>query len=324
MRAFITGLDGFVGQWLARALLGAGVEVAGGSRVDHPSYSILTAGESRGLRWSAFELTDGPSIEKAVDEARPDAVFHLAAQASVAESLRDPVSTFEANVIGTALLLEAVAAKAPDATVVCVGSADAYGSVEARDLPLRESVQLRPANPYAASKAAAESIALQYARGGRLRAIVTRSFNHTGPGQRAAFAVPAFAQQIASIAAGTAVPTLRVGNLDARRDLVDVRDVVRAYRLIADRGETGTAYNVCSGTSVSMRSIVEDLIRIAGIDVAIEVDPARLRPADTKDLVGDFSRLNERTGWAPSISLDQTLRDIYAWHAGAAKGTTGR
>jgi GDP-4-dehydro-6-deoxy-D-mannose reductase len=324
MRAFVTGLDGFVGQWLARELVGAGADVRGGSRVDRPSYSILSRKESRALGWSAFELTDRASIERAVAAARPDAVYHLAAQASVAESLRDPVATYEANVIGTALLLEAVAAKAPKASVVCVGSADSYGTVSASDLPLRESAPLHPNNPYAASKAAAESIALQYARTGRLRVMTTRSFNHTGPGQRTVFAVPAFAQQIADIAAGTLPPTLRVGNLDARRDVTDVRDVVRAYRLIAERGETGAVYNIASGRSVSMRSIVDDLIRIAGVDVKIEVDPDRLRPSDMPDLVGDFSRVRERTGWSPAIPLDQTLRDVYAFHARRDKGTTGR
>ena len=324
MRALVTGLDGFVGQWLARELLGVGADVSGGSRVEHPSYNILSPEESRGLRWSAFELTDRPSIERAVATARPDTVFHLAAQASVAESLRDPVGTYEANVIGTALLLEAVAAKAPDAMVVCVGSADSYGTVRAGDLPLRESAPLHPNNPYAASKAAAESIALQYARTGQLRVTTTRSFNHTGPGQRTSFAVPAFAHQIADIAAGASPPTLRVGNLDARRDLTDVRDVVRAYRAIAERGETATVYNVCSGRSVSMRSIVDDLIHIAGVDVAIEVDPARLRPSDMPDLVGDFGRVRERTGWSPTIPFDQTLREVYAWHSRRDKGTTGR
>src|SRR5690242_3006927 len=260
MRAFVTGLDGFVGQWLARELLGAGAGVAGGSRVSLPSYSILSRGEAERLTWFGFELTDRPSIEKALSAARPDAVFHLAAQASVSESIADPVATYETNVVGTAMLLESVATVAAGATVVCVGSADSYGTVKPEELPLAETAELRPTNPYAASKAAAESIAMQYARSGRLNVIATRSFNHTGPGQRTAFAVPAFAKQIADIANKSAPSVLRVGNLDARRDLSDVRDVVRAYRLIAERGESGVAYNVCSGASVAMRTIVDALV----------------------------------------------------------------
>lgn len=322
MRAFVTGLDGFAGQWLARELTAAGADVAGGSRVALPSYSILAQTEAAGLRWFGFELTDRESVEKALTAARPDTVFHLAAQASVSESIADPVATYETNVVGTAMLLESVATTAPGATVVCVGSADSYGTVKPEELPLRETAELRPTNPYAASKTAAESIAMQYARSARLRVIATRSFNHTGPGQRPAFAVPAFAKQIADIATGSAPPVLRVGNLEARRDLSDVRDVVRAYRLIAERGESGVAYNVCSGSSVSMRSIVDRLVSIAGIEVTIEIDPQRLRPSDTPDLVGDNSRLREKTGWTRQIPLEQTLRDVYSWYA--AKGTNAR
>jgi GDP-4-dehydro-6-deoxy-D-mannose reductase len=315
MRAFVTGLDGFAGQWLARELIEARVEVAGGSRIDVPSYNILSQTEAAQVRWFAFELTDHASIEKALEGARPEAIFHLAAQASVRDSIADPVATYETNVVGTAMLLESVSMVAEGATVLCVGSADAYGTVEPGELPLSEAAALRPTNPYAASKAAAESIAMQYARSARLRVVMTRSFNHTGPGQRPAFAVPAFAKQIADIAKATAPPVLHVGNLDARRDLSDVRDVVRAYRLLAERGESGVAYNVCSGTSVSMRSIVDDLVRIAGVQLRIEVDPDRLRPSDTLDLVGDNARLRERTGWSPQIPLDETLRAVYEWYA---------
>ncbi|HET9342502.1 MAG TPA: GDP-mannose 4,6-dehydratase [Candidatus Eremiobacteraceae bacterium] len=322
MKAFVTGLDGFAGQWLARELIAAGADVAGGSRVALPSYSILSQTEAGALGWFGFELTDRESVERALAGARPDTVFHLAAQASVSESIADPVATYETNVVGTAMLLESIATVTPDATVVCVGSADAYGPVKPEELPLRETAELRPTNPYAASKTAAESIAMQYARSARLRVIATRSFNHTGPGQRPAFAVPAFAKQIADIAIGSAPPVLRVGNLDARRDLSDVRDVVRAYRLLAERGESGVAYNVCSGSSVSMRSIVDRLVSIAGINVTIEIDPQRLRPSDTPELVGDNSRLCEMTGWTRQIPLEQTLRDVYSWYA--AKGTNAR
>jgi GDP-4-dehydro-6-deoxy-D-mannose reductase len=315
MRGFVTGLDGFVGQWLARDLLGAGIELAGGSRVAHPSYSILTPDEATAIAWFTFELHDQASIENAIRSWRPDAVYHLAAQAFVGESLSDPAATLETNVLGTARVLEAVKRAAPNATVLYVGSADAYGPVSAEDLPLRESAPLRPINPYGASKAAAEAIAVQYAHAGMLRTVATRSFNHAGPGQRTAFAVSGFAKQIADAARGLQPSVLRVGNLDARRDYSDVRDVARAYRLIVERGTSGSVYNVCSGRSLAMREIVDELIRIAGVDVSIEVDPARMRPSDTPDLVGDNALLKADTGWAPAISLAQTLRDAYAWHA---------
>ena len=222
---------------------------------------------------------------------------------------------FETNVLGTEKLLEAVRAATPSARVLYVGSADAYGAVTPADLPLRETMPLRPANPYAASKAAAEAIALQYARAGMLDIVATRSFNHTGPGQRPPFAVPVFAKQIAEIARGIAAPLLRVGNLNPRRDFSDVRDVVRAYRLIAERGVCGTAYNVCSGKSVAMHEIVEQLVSAAGVNISLEVDPARLRPSDTPEIVGDNSLLREHTRWEPAIALSQTLRDVFDWYA---------
>jgi len=315
MRGFVTGLDGFVGQWLASELLRAGVELAGGSRVAHPSYSILSAEEARSVAWFEFELHDQAALERALTVWRPDVVYHLAAQAFVVDSLRDPLDTFETNVLGTARMLEAVKTASPGAMALYVGSADAYGPVNSADLPLRESAPLRPANPYAASKAAAEAITLQYGRAGMLRTAATRSFNHAGPGQRAAFAVSGFAKQIADVARGLQPPVLRVGNLDARRDYTDVRDVVRAYRLIGERDGGAGVYNVCSGRSVAMRAIVDELLDIAGVRVSIETDPARMRPSDTPDMVGDNALLRGATGWEPAISLTQTLRDVYAWHA---------
>jgi len=318
MRAFVTGLDGFAGQWLARALLAAGDTVAGGSRNEVPSYSILGADETARMRWHRFDLRDEESIAAALRVFQPDVVYHLAAQSSVGESFADPLGTFDLNIVGTAALLQACAQVCAGATVLCVGSADAYGEVAPRELPLRETTELRPANPYAASKAAAEIVALQFARATPLRVIVTRSFNHTGPGQRTTFAASSFAAQIAAIAVRGVSPVLRVGNLDARRDFTDVRDVVRAYRALVERGRSGEVYNVCSGRSTPMRTIVERLVRASGADIRVEVDPARLRPTDPPEIVGDASRLHETTGWRPEIAIDTMLDDLYRWHAGIA------
>ena len=311
MRAFITGLDGFAGQWLARQLVRNGDEVAGGSRSEHPAYSVLLPEEAKSLRWFPFELPDDERLGRALAEWRPDTVFHLAGQAFVGDALRDPEASKRINAAGTTSLVAAMRQQTPKARLLYVGSADAYGKVSAAELPLRESSPLRPANPYAASKAEGESIAL--ASG--LDAVATRSFNHTGPGQRSVFAVPAFATQIADIASGRAQPPLRVGNLDAKRDYSDVRDVARAYRLLAADGERGGVYNVCSGRSIAMREIVQALMEIAGVNAGIEIDPARLRPSDTPEMVGDNSRLREATGWEPAIPLTTTLRDVYTWCA---------
>ena len=313
MRAFVTGLDGFVGQWLARELLAAGDDVSGGSRTAKPSYSILNADEARRLRWFGFELRGGVGISEALTVSRPHVVYHLAAQASVGVGFDDPIATIEANVLGSAHVFERCQELVPEATVLYVGSAEAYGPVKPDELPLRESAPLRPSNPYSASKAAAEIIALQQARTGPLKVIATRSFNHTGPGQRTAFAAPAFARQIADIARGRQPPVMHVGNLAARRDFSDVRDVVRAYRLLVERGTSGAAYNVCSGRSVSMREIVDTLVAIAGVDIEVQVDPARLRPVDTPDIVGDNTLLRQETGWEPRIPLRTTLEDLLTW-----------
>ena len=311
MRAFITGLDGFAGQWLARQLIRNGDEVAGGSRSETPSYTVVLPEEASSLRWFPFTLPDDDRLGQALAEWRPSAVFHLAAQAFVGDALADPGGAARINVDGTATVIDAIRHHAPNARMLYVGSADAYGTVTAADLPLNESAPLRPANPYAQSKAAGEALALA----SKLDVVVTRSFNHTGPGQRTVFAVPSFARQIADIASGKTKPPLRVGNLDARRDYSDVRDVARAYRLLMERGERGAVYNVCTGASIAMRDVVNMLMEIAGVAPVIQVDPARLRPADSPDIVGDNAKLRAATGWEPAIPLLNTLRDVYTWCA---------
>lgn len=317
MRALVTGADGFAGQWLLDALLAAGDEVAGASRAARPSLTTLDGAQAARVLWLCIDLADADSVREAIAQSRPEVVYHLAAQSSVPESERNPVATYETNVVGTARMLEACQAIVPGATIVVIGSADAYGAVEPGEMPLRENAPLRPTNPYAASKAAAESIALYYARAGRVRVICTRSFNHTGPGQSPTFAASAFAKRIAEIKHAKREPVLRVGSLEPRRDMSDVRDVVLAYRLLAQRGVSGSTYNVCSGQAVSMREVVEELVRIADVDLEIAQDETLVRPVDTPLLVGDCSELRRVTGWTTTIPLRCTLADLYAWHLGA-------
>jgi len=312
MRAFVTGLDGFVGQWLARELIAHGDEVAGGSRNVEPKYSVLSRLEAESLTWLPFELCNDQTMIAAMQSWRPEAVYHLAAQASVADSFADPFATAAVNSSGTSHLVDAVAHVVPHATFLYVGSAEAYGTVSADELPIPETAPLRPNNPYAQSKAAGESAALE--RVGAVRAIATRSFNHIGPGQRTAFAVSSFARQLAAIRRAEAPCSIDVGNLSAKRDFTDVRDVVRAYRLLVERGLAGEVYNVCSGRAVAMQEILDMLIGIAGVPVEIRVDPARLRPVDTPVMYGDATKLNAATGWSPQIPLEQSLRDLFAWH----------
>lgn len=313
MRALVTGADGFVGQWLIRALLEAGDDVTGATRGDHTRLTTLDVETATRVRWLSIDLLDPETLEAAVAEAKPDSIYHLAAQASVAQSLKDPAGTIETNVIGTANLLEACRAHAPEAIVLAVGSAEIYGAVDPSALPLREDAPIRPNNPYAGSKAAAEVLALQYAQSGWLRVVATRSFNHSGPGQSTAFAAAAFAKQFADIALGKQAPVLRHGNLSAQRDFLDVRDVVTAYRLLATRGAPGTPYNVCSGHAVSMREIVAELAQLVDKPVELREDPQRMRPIDTPIVVGDPGRLHRDTGWQPAIPLLRTLTDLYEY-----------
>jgi GDP-4-dehydro-6-deoxy-D-mannose reductase len=318
MQALVTGADGFVGQWLVRALLAQGMKVCGTIRGDAPLLTTLGQDLAAQVRWERVELADSTAIGDLVRRAVPSVVFHLAAQSSVPQSQRKPLQTLETNVMGTVRLLEAVRMHAPVATVLVVGSSDAYGIVGERELPLGEDAPLRPTNPYAASKAAAEIIALQYARSERVRTIATRSFNHTGPGQSPAFAIASFAKQIAAVKDKRQTATIRTGDLSPRRDLCDVRDVAGAYLRLASDGNVGEVYNVCSGRDVSMREVVDELARLAGVRVEARQDPELVRPVDNPMLRGDPSRIFAQTGWQAATPLSTTLADLLEFYGRAA------
>jgi len=305
MRALVTGAAGFVGAYLVRSLAEDGAEVFGGT----PEADPRQRGE---VSWLTLDVTSADSLSAAMEAARPDVVFHLAAQASVGASLNDAEGTWLVNATGTLRLLQAVG---DAARVLIVSSAEVYGAVPEAEQPLRESRALRPCNPYAASKAAAEMLAVEASLSGRCDAVVARSFNHTGPGQDARFSLPSFARQLAAIGRGEGEPVLRVGNLSARRDFLDVRDVVRAYRVLAERGARGEVYNVCSGQARSIRSLVDEMVSISGTGARVEVDEARVRPVDVPVLRGDPARLHA-LGWAPEIPLERTLADLLACERG--------
>ena len=304
MRALVTGASGFVGRYLVERLRAADYEVvaAGGPHETEPEFLPI-------------DLGDADSIRAAFDVARPDVVFHLAAQAFVPRSLEAPDETYEINVLGTARVLAVLRAwsRENDAKVrfVFISSAEVYGAQPPSAMPLRESTAPNPVNPYAASKAAAEAVVLGEARSFGVDVVIARAFNHIGPGQNDRFVVPSFAHQLAAIARG-GEPVMHVGNLDARRDFLDVRDVVDAYIAIAERGESGEAYNVASGSAVSIREILGELIRIAHVPVEVRDDPARMRPSDVPIIYGSSEKLHERTGWAPRIPLRRSLQDVYA------------
>lgn len=295
MRVLVTGGNGFVGGHLVSALRARGDDVVSAGRTDERGH--------RGL-----ELSDSESVRRLVEDVGAELIFHLAAQAFVPEALASPLATYDINVMGTARVLEAVRTSTrSDARVVVASSAEVYGIAAS---PSRESSQVRPVNPYGASKAAAEYVASAYVSSSDLDVVIYRGFNQIGPGQDERFAVPSFARQLAEIATGTE-PVMRVGNLDAKRDFLDVRDAVNALLLLADRGDEGETYNVCRGEGISISTVLQTLISIANVQVEIREDPERMRPSDNPLSVGDPSKLRERTGWSPQYSLETTLRDVY-------------
>jgi GDP-4-dehydro-6-deoxy-D-mannose reductase len=289
----ITGATGFAGRHLVAAC-----EAAGDTVVPAPPSAQL-------------DLREPAAVRSLVADARPDAVFHLAARAHVGQSWDDPIGTLGDNVAMTAALLEAIRAEAPEAVVVMAGSGEEYGPPET--VPTTEAHPLRPQNPYAVSKASAGLLARFYADAHRLRVIHARAFNHAGPGQEPIYAIANFARQFAEgMATGDDPIVIVTGSPDTRRDFTDVRDVVRAYRTLAARGEPGV-YNVCSGVSRSARELLVALAEVAGVRVDHQVDPAKVRAHEVFEIRGDNTQLRRTTGWAPEIPLEQTLADTLAW-----------
>jgi GDP-4-dehydro-6-deoxy-D-mannose reductase len=294
-RVIITGASGFAGRHLAELCAAEGDEVVDLSR-------------SSGLR---VDLLDAAAVRAAVRDTAPAVVHHLAARAHVGESWREPAAYLRDNAAMTLNLLEAVRAEAPEATVVVVGSSELYGPQAS--LPVDESAALRPQNPYAVSKASADLLAGFFADAHGLRIVRPRAFNHAGPGQEPMYAIASFARQIAEGLERDEDPIRVVtGNPDARRDYTDVRDVVRAYRALADAAEPGV-YNVCSGRPASAAELLAALGRAAGVEVDHVVDRKLRRANEVMEIRGSYERLHAATGWEPEIPLERTLADTVAW-----------
>jgi GDP-4-dehydro-6-deoxy-D-mannose reductase len=292
-RVLITGATGFAGRHLVTACEAGGDEV-------------VSAPPSRSL-----DLRDPAATARLVADARPEVVYHLAARAHVGQSWEDPIRTLSDNVAMTAAVLEAVKAGAPDAVVVSVGSGEEYGPPET--VPTSERHPLRPQNPYAVSKASSGLLARFYADAHDLRVIHARAFNHAGPGQEPIYAIANFARQFAAgLNAGHDPITIVTGSPDTRRDFTDVRDVVRAYRSLAEHGEPGI-FNVCSGITRSARELLVALGEVAGVAVDHQIDPAKVRAHEVFEIRGANDHLTATTGWRPEIPLSRTLADTLAW-----------
>ena len=308
MKVLVTGVAGFVGGHLVEFLDAEhrAVEVFGLTR-PHGSAPLALPGR---VSLVEADLEDASSVQAAVDLVRPDRIVHLAAQSSVHRSWADPAGTLRTNVQGLLHLLEAIRKGALAPRVLVVGSSEEYGLVHPGDIPVREDAPLRPNSPYAVSKVAQGYLALQYALSHHMGIVRTRTFHHTGPRRGEAFAESSFARQLAEIEAGRRPPVIQVGNLESVRDFSDVRDVVRAYWALLDRGDAGEVYNVCSGTGVRVRDVLQTLVEASGLDVEVRVDTERLRPSDVPALVGDPARLRAAAAWQPRHSLADSLRDL--------------
>ena len=289
MRALITGARGFVGRHLHEHLERSGDEVVG---VD-----------------SECDVTDAQQVDEVISQFGPDVVYHLAGKTHVGESFSEPALFTKVNVVGTRNVLDAVWKSSPEALTVLVSSSDVYGIIEKADLPVHELHRVNPQSPYAASKLEAEHVAHELIRERSQKVVIVRPFNHIGPGQAPSFVVPALASRLIE-AAQNERSTIVVGDLSTRRDFLDVRDVVRAYRLLALLGTPGETYNVASGHDVAIADIANELRNMVAPSVEFVRDESLFRPSDIPEIRGDFSKLRNTTGWEPKVSLAQTLKDV--------------
>lgn len=308
MKALITGITGFAGSHMAEYLLQKNVEVIGTvrqrSRMDH----IKQINDQ--IQLAECELRDPVSVNSLIKSVRPDLIFHLAAQSFVPTSWNSPMDTITNNVWGQLNLFEAVRNYKVNCKIQIACSSEQYGYVDPTEVPIKETNPLRPLSSYAVSKVTQDFLGYQYYQSYGLHVVRTRTFNHTGPRRGENFVTSNFAKQIAEIEKGQNPPILYVGNLQAKRDFTDVRDVVRAYWLALEKGDPGECYNIGSGKCCTIEQMLNILLSLSNANIEIKEDPARLRPSDVEILLGDYTKFNEKTGWKPEIPLKKTLQDL--------------
>lgn len=309
MKVMITGITGFAGSHLVEHLMTIkGLDLYGIRRwrsrtehIDHLSDDIVI---------EECDLRDSTSVMRIIQKIKPDRIFHLAAQSFVPTSWHAPGESLTTNILGTLHIFEAVRQTGIDPIIQVACSSEEYGLVLPDELPIKETNPLRPLSPYAVSKVGADMLAYQYFKSYGLKVIRTRGFNHTGPRRGDVFVCSTFAKQIAEIEAGQKEPVLLVGNLEAKRDFTDVRDIVKAYWLSTEHCEPGEAYNICSGVTHPIEEVLRMLLDMTDAQIEVRQDPSRMRPSDVPVLLGDNTKFSKATGWAPTIPFEQTLRDI--------------
>lgn len=309
MRILITGITGFVGSHLAEyALTREDVEVHGTvrwrSRLDNVE-GILDR-----IRIHDCDLRDSVAVRSTLDEVRPDYIFHLAAQSFVPTSWKAPAETLTTNVISELNLLESIRDLALDTRIQVAGSSEEYGLVLEDEAPINEENPLRPLSPYAVSKVAQDYLAYQYHRSYGIFTVRTRAFNHTGPRRGEVFVTSDFSRQVALIEKGRKEPVIEVGNLEARRDFTDVRDIVRGYWLSLEKGEAGEVYNLGSGRAITIQELLDLILSMSDVKIEVRQVPERMRPSDVELLVCDYSKFKAATGWEPEIPFEKTIADL--------------
>ncbi len=299
----VTGAAGFVGQHLLHRLRGR--SLVGWHHPRHPEPP-----SSPPITWRAVDVLDRQAVDSALRDDTPEEIYHLAGAPQIDTSWQNVVPHLRTNALGTYYVLDAVRRAQLGCRILVVTSAQVYQS---SDDPLDEEAPMVPPNPYGLSKLAQDQLALCAVAEDDLDVVVARPFNHTGPGQKPAFAVPSFARQVARIEAGLEAPSMTVGNLDSRRDITDVRDVVDAYALLMKSAPAGRPYNICSGRAWRIGDLLEELLHLSRVPIDVRVDVGRMRPQDVPVVQGDATRIRSELGWAPRISVEQTLRDTLNW-----------
>lgn len=299
-KVLIIGGAGFVGGYLSEILIENGFEV-------HSTCLPYEKIKNPECKAHNLDILDKNQISAVLDAVKPDVIYHLAAQSSVALSWKNPQLTVDINIKGTLNVLDSLRDSGLDSRIILIGSGEEYGYIQ--HCPVSEEETLRPGNIYAATKACQSMIGNIYARAYKMDIVMVRAFNHIGAGQLPQFVVSDFCKQVAEIEKGLKAPEMRVGNLDARRDFTDVRDVVRAYMLLGEKGKSGELYNVGSGKAMAIRKILDIIISQSTEDIKITVDPERLRPSDIPVIEADISRITADTGWKPEIPIEETIKN---------------
>jgi GDP-4-dehydro-6-deoxy-D-mannose reductase len=309
MKVLITGITGFVGSHLTEYLLKLGnIEIYGIVRWRSQVDNIEHIKDK--IKLYECDIRDMVSVEKTIFTIKPDKIFHLAAQSFVPTSWNAPAETLTTNVIGELNIFESVRNSKLNPVIHIACSSEEYGMVYENEIPIKETNPLRPLSPYAVSKVAQDLLGYQYYMSYKLNIIRTRGFNHTGPRRGEVFVTSNFAKQIAEIEKNKREPVIYVGNLDAKRDFTDVRDMVRAYWLSTEKCQPGEVYNICSGKAYPIREVLDILLSYSKVKITVKQDPSRIRPSDVPVLVGDNTKFSSVTGWKPEIPFEKTLKDL--------------